>query len=478
MPARQLHVARSDPDLLAGLARIRTELEIPAAFPADVVAAADHAVANATHQPRVDLRALPFVTIDPAGSLDLDQAYFAERRPGGTSVRYAIADVAAFVRAGDPLDAEARRRGVTIYLPDSRAPLYPELLGEGAASLLPDGDRPALCWTIDLDDAGAPTAWRLERAMVRSVRRMTYTEAQREIDDGTAAEPLKLLREIGTLRQAQERARGGVSLPIPSQELTPRGSGLELAYDVPLAVEGWNAQISLLAGICAAHTMIDGGVGILRTLPPADDRAIGRLRRVAHALGIPWPEAKRYADVVHDLDPADPASMAFVEQAVATLRGAGYTLVAPAAATPPVHGALATPYAHVTAPLRRLADRIANEIVVSLSAGATPAPEVVAALEGLPELMGDAHRHAGAVERAAVDLVEALVLRDRVGEVFPATVVDLDERRATVLLRHPAIVTTIGAGTLELAAEIDVRLRAVEPAKRQVEFELVTGASG
>ena len=472
MPTRKVRVSRSDPELVVGLARIRAELEIPERAPADVVAAASAAATRPRDLgARVDLRDVPFVTIDPVGSLDLDQAYFAERRRGGTRVRYAIADVAAFVVAGDAVDIEAHRRGMTVYLPDGRAPLYPEVLGEGAASLLPDGDRPALCWTIDLDDAGAPTSWRLERATVRSSRKMTYVEAQTEIDDGSAAEPLVLLREIGLLRQAQERARGGVSLPLPSQEVKAHGGGYELAYDVPMAVEGWNAQISLLAGICAAHTMIDGGVGILRTLPPPDARSLDRLRRVARALGIEWPVSKRYADVVHDLVPGDPEAEAFVQQAVETLRGAGYTLVDPAATTQPEHGALATPYAHVTAPLRRLADRYANEVVVALCAERTPSPEISAALVDLPDLMRDAGRRDAAVERAVVDLAEALVLRGRVGEEFPATVVDLAGDRATVLVRHPAVETSIDAGTVQLADEIEVRLREVDPATRRVTFE-------
>ena len=474
MPARKVRVPQSDPELVAGLALIRTELEIPERFAADVVAAASASVKRPPDLgARTDLRDVPFVTIDPVGSLDLDQACAAERRRGGTRVRYAIADVAAFVAAEDAVDAEAHRRGVTVYLPDGRAPLYPEVLGEGAASLLPNGDRPALCWTIELDDSGAPTDWRLERAVVRSRRKMTYVEAQAEIDKAGAAEPLLLLREIGLLREAQERARGGVSLPLPSQEVKARRGGYELAYDVPLAVEGWNAQISLLAGICAAHTMIDGGTGILRTLPPPDDRSLDRLRRVAHALGIECPASKRYADVVHDLVPGDPEAEAFVEQAVQTLRGAGYALIDPAAKTQPEHSALATPYAHVTAPLRRLADRFANEVVLALCVGHAPAPDVRAALDGLPDLMRDAGRRAAAAERAVVDLAEALVLRGRVGEVFPATVVDLDGDRATVLVRHPAVETSVDAGTVQLADQIEVRLREVEPTKRRAVFERV-----
>ncbi|HMQ24955.1 MAG TPA: RNB domain-containing ribonuclease, partial [Acidimicrobiales bacterium] len=159
-----------------GLATIRAELGVPAAFPAVVEAAAE---AAATRGPdgvssdapaRRDARAVDLVTIDPAGSRDLDQAFGAERRGSGYRVRYAIADGAAFVPAGGALDLEARSRGVTLYLPDGRAPLYPHALGEGAASLLAEQDRPAVLWTLDLDQRGAVEDVRVERALVRSRR--------------------------------------------------------------------------------------------------------------------------------------------------------------------------------------------------------------------------------------------------------------------------------------------------------------------
>ncbi len=103
-------------------------------------------------------------------------------------MHYAIADVAALVAPGGAVDAEAHPRGVTIYMPDRRAPLHPRALGEGAASLLPGEDRPALLWTIDLDAEGEPTDVHLERATVRSRAALSYTEAQAAIDGASAGE--------------------------------------------------------------------------------------------------------------------------------------------------------------------------------------------------------------------------------------------------------------------------------------------------
>ena len=134
----------------------------------------------------------------PRRSRDLDQAFHAERQGHGFRVHYAIADVAAFVAPGGALDREAFARGETLYLPDGRAPLYPDVLGEGAASLLPDVDRPALLWTFELDAGGAARS----RPAVSAPRcaaapRSSYAEVQASIDRGDASPSLALLREIG-----------------------------------------------------------------------------------------------------------------------------------------------------------------------------------------------------------------------------------------------------------------------------------------
>ena len=282
---------------------------------------------------RLDARDLELVTIDPAGSRDLDQAFHAERQPHGYRVHYAIADVAAFVAPGGALDREAFERGETLYLPDGRAPLYPDVLGEGAASLLPAVDRPALLWTFELDAGGAPVETRCERATVRSRAARSYAEVQGEIDRGDASPSLALLREIGEHLLDRERDRGGVSIAAPGQEVVRDDDGsYSLELEAPLPVETWNAQISLLTGREAARLMAEGGVGLLRTLPPPDDGIVARLRRTARALGVDWPDGLAYADVVRGLRPTTRAHATFLLQALHALRGAGYAVVTPGVA--------------------------------------------------------------------------------------------------------------------------------------------------
>ena len=172
--------------------------------------------------PEADATDVPFVTIDPPASRDLDQALHLERRDGGYRVRYAIADVAAFVDAGGALDREAHARGETLYAPDANARLYPPELSEGAASLLPDGPRPALVWTLDLDGDGAKIGVSVRRALVRSRAQLDYAGVQRSLDDGSADEPLLLLRELGLLRQAQEGRAAASTCRSPTRRSSAR----------------------------------------------------------------------------------------------------------------------------------------------------------------------------------------------------------------------------------------------------------------
>ena len=117
--------------------------------------------------------------------MDLDQALHIERDGDGYRVRYAIADVPAFVQAGGAVDAETRRRGQTVYAPDKRTPLHPTVLSEGAASLLAGQTRPAFVWDMRLKADGEGTDVEVYRAMVSSTDRLDYEGVQKAIDDGS-----------------------------------------------------------------------------------------------------------------------------------------------------------------------------------------------------------------------------------------------------------------------------------------------------
>lgn len=482
MPSRHLRVSETDGAALrAAFERLRADLEIPADFPPEVMAEAER-VARAPLLPDDDATSIPFFTIDPPDSVDLDQAMHLRRRSSGYRVYYAIADVAAFLRPGGALDTEAHRRVTTLYFPDRRVPLHPAVLSEGAASLLPGKDRPALLWRFDLDHGGALVGTDVRRALVRSRAKLDYAGVQRAIDDGTAPEEVALLRDIGLLREELERSRGGISLNVPEQEIVPSGDGCEhysLAYRGALPAEGWNAQISLLTGMAAADLMLQSGTGVLRTLPLAPDGAVARLRRVAGVLDVDWPHHTSYAEVIRSLDPRRGNHAAFLQECTTLLRGAGYTVFAGERPTrqAALHAAIADEYTHCTAPLRRLVDRYAGELCIAASAGREPPEWVHDALAGLPAVMASGSRRESTVERACLDLAEAAVLRDHLGEVFDACVVDIREDRpheGTVHLVAPAVIGRVEAPAdgppLTLGARLRVRLLQADPGRERVRF--------
>lgn len=454
-----------------GLRRIRSEFDLADGFPQAVY---EDAVAVTPAATTVDRRDVELRTLDPAGSRDLDQAFGIERRRGGFRVRYAIADVATVVRAGGPMDTEARERGVTVYLPDARVPLYPPPLSEGRASLLPGQDTPALLWTFDVAADGVLERTRVERALVVSREQWDYRTAQAQLDQGCAHEQLTALCDLGTALADQEVRRGGVSLNLADQEVVVTDRGYQLHFDRPVAVEEHNARLSLLTGMAAASIMVDGGIGLLRTLPPATPDQLAALRDVGAALGLQWSPDVSYAAWIRTVDEAAPAGVAVLSAALRTFRGAGYESFTSRPATPPTHAALASPYAHVTAPLRRLADRFANQIVLDLVHDRPVAGWVSDALEQLPGLMTGATQRAAAVDRAVRDLVEAAVLAPRIGAVFEAVAVRRSGGDTMIHVLEPAVVAVLpDDGTTDLGSVVRVRLIAADIDTATVTFALV-----
>ncbi|CAN5851265.1 RNB domain-containing ribonuclease [soil metagenome] len=473
---RRLRVDRQVAEVIdRGLQRIRTEFDLADGFPTAVRAEAAALDADTrTAASAVDRRDVELRTLDPHGSRDLDQAFGIEWRDGGFRVHYAIADVAAAVRAEGPMDDEARERGVTVYLPDDRVPLYPPELSEGHASLLPGQDTPALLWTLDVDDDGELGGVHVERAVVVSRAQWDYRTVQAQLDAGAAHEQLEALCAVGTVLAQQEVRRGGISLNLADQEVTATDDGYRLRFDRSTPIEEHNARLSLLTGMAAAQIMLDGGVGLLRTLPPAPSDQLAQLRDVAATLGVVWADDTSYAAWIATIDPAAPQGVAVLTAALRTLRGAGYEAFTTRPATPPVHAALAAPYAHVTAPLRRLADRFANQIVLDLVAGRPVAAWACDALEQLPALMTNATQRAAAVDRAVHDLVEAAVLAPRLGDVFDAVAVRRSGEGTMIHLLDPAVVTVLAdGGASDLGAPLRVRLTAVDVDTATVTFARV-----
>lgn len=464
-------VVRTDNDRI-GFAQVRDEFALPEDFSREVLAEAERAADAWRDTDRLNATDLPLVTIDPPGSKDLDQAMAVERQGSGFRVHYAIADLGAFITPGGPLDREVRRRGQTIYLPDGNVPLHPTILSEGAASLLPDQVTPAALWTLDCDADGALRQAHVRRALVRSQARFDYDTVQAAFAAGIAHPSIRELPAIGRLRRERAVARGAVELQLPDQDVESDGAGgWRLVLRPRTEVDAWNAEISLLTGMAAAKLMLAAGVGVLRTLPDPENGAVKWLRRSARSLGISWPRAMDAAELLAGLDPTRPEALALYMDATRLLRGAGYTVFDGAPPELTTHAGIAAPYAHVTAPLRRLVDRFATEICLALAAD-QPCPDwVKEALPELPTLMAGSDTLAARVDKACLDQVEAWVLGNRIGHEFDAIVLRSEGGSADVFLPDPPVIAKCVGGNLPEGETVRVRLTQADAKTRKVVFE-------
>ena len=456
-----------DPDrLLAdGLAEIRAQFRIPASFPAPVLAAAE-AAAKRRPSEHADRTAMPFVTLDPASSTDLDQAFAIEAAGSDLLLHYAIADVAWFVDDGDLLDQEAWQRGETTYLPDGKAGLYPPLLAEGAASLLPDGPRAAVIFTTRVAPDGAVKLQGAERAIIRSRAKLAYENVR---DEDLPADFIELARRI---TDAEDR-RGAARVDPPEQEVEHNGDGkFTLRFRPLLPSETRNAAMSLASNLAVADALQAAGTGLFRIMSEPSDFAVKRLRLTAQAFGLDWADATPLAQFEQMLDPADPRHGAFMLAVRRAGEGASYVPFKPGVI--PWHAAMAATYAHATAPLRRLADRYVIRAALAVTNG-LPVPAVVSeAFARLPAVMDKAQARSGQVERAVIDLAETAMLSGREGENFAAVITDIGENGARFQLCDLPVVARTTAHDVVPGAAIRVRLDQADPVKRSLAFTRVT----
>ena len=438
---------------------IRDSLQLPRDFASELL---DEAQQLARRNPLTasleNLQEVPFVTIDPPTSLDLDQAYWADRLPSGYRVRYAIADVGFWIDRGSGIEQEAWRRGNTYYSPDLRTPLYPNAISEGAASLLPQQIRPAIVFDFELNTQAEVMSVGIARSQVMSRAKLAYADVGKHLDAERIASgsghlahqdwslSLTLLEEIGRKRQQLEIERHGISLRIPAQQVERWATalyGYRLAFEESTEVEDWNAQISLMTGISAAQVMIAHEAGLLRTLDPPREDKLRMLRLAAQALHVNWPDRMRYDEFVRSLNPHDPIHSVMLQQAARVNGGARYLMFEGKVPKHSTHAAIASTYAHVTAPLRRLADRYALDLLVELSNGNQPSSELLDALHALPQVMNESETRSHKLETAIVDFAEARLMQDHQGEKFSALVIGLREDSVVVQIADPPLRTKL-----------------------------------
>jgi exoribonuclease R len=372
--------------------------------------------------------------------------------------------VGFFVTAGDLVDQEAWRRGVTVYLPDGKASLYPPTLSEAAASLLADGPRPAIVFTVRIDAEGGARLDGVERSVVHSRAKLAYESV---VPAELPADFPELARRIALAEVRRDAPR----VEFPDQELERVDGRWELRIAPRLPSEDQNAGMSLATNLAVADALVAAGTGLFRVMAEPGEGAVRRLRHSAKAFGLSWPEGQSLADFERSLPKDDPRTAAFL---IAVRRAGGGASYQPfTAGVTPWHAAMAATYAHVTAPLRRLADRYVIEAALAVANGRAVPDHVQESFASLPGVMARGEGLANRVDAAAMDLAEAILLAGRVDDVFDAVVVDEDRKGVVIQLVDPAVLARVSARRVDPGDEIRVRLTAVDVTARQVHFTRV-----
>lgn len=445
---------------------------------------------------RVDLTGLPFVTIDPAGAKDLDQATYIEPDNDngvGWRVYYAIADVMAFIAPGSLLEKESLRRGQTVYLPDTPVRLYPPELSEDRASLLPSQNRPAVVWDIRLLPNGELRHFTVYRALVRSSQQLDYDTAQQLMKDADLPEGIQNLPAVGRARLASAARRHAINLRLPSVRISREARGdannrgmntgdandggqFHLRLDSRHSINDYNAELSLLAGMCAGLMMTDVGFGVVRTLAAPGDNTIRMFDIAARALGFDRyrTKSKTIGELLASVEASSPRGMALMRSAQELLRGADYQLFGKGLnmdARPGIHAGVGGYYSHVTAPLRRLVDRYATEICLALAAGRQVPVQVMALLPMVMDSMRNSGRIAGAVNKACLRRTEAVVLEPHVGTLFEAVVLhsSVAHSHSTVFVSDPPMLAACHGAPREGSSQL-VTLVNADSQTREVSF--------
>jgi ribonuclease R len=411
--------------------------EIPHIFPADAVAEAE-AAKPATLSGREDWRDLPLVTIDPADAKDHDDAVFAcpdtdERNPGGVIATVAIADVAAYVRPGTPLDREALRRGNSVYFPDRVVPMLPERISNDLCSLREGEDRPAMAVRMTFSAEGRKLRHSFHRIMMKSAAKLAYRQAQAAIDDAPDDKTGPILETVlkplwsayAVLKRGRD-ARQPLELELPERKILLKQDGTVDTVVVPERLDAHKLieELMIQANVCAAETLEAKKQALVYRIHDAPSLAKQEsLREFLQTIGLSLARGAQMRPAqfngilerVHGQDNEE-----LVNEVV--LRSQSQAEYSPANIGH--FGLNLRRYAHFTSPIRRYADLIVHRALIAALGlgpdGLTPGEE--ARLEETAALISAAERRATAAERETVDRLVSAYLAERIDETFDARI--------------------------------------------------------
>ena len=488
------------------------ENDIEVEFPEAVIQEAKALKLPLLESPREDLRDLPLLTIDPVDAKDFDDAVFAradesEKNKGGWIVWVAIADVAAFVTTDSELDKTARRRGNSVYLPDTVVPMLPHELSSDLCSLRPNEDRACMAVRMVFDKTGVKLRHTFKRGIMRSHARLTYGQAQEAFEGrpGKAAEPvLDILQNIYAaynVLQKGRQARAPLAIELPERRVHVNAKGevtkitLRDRFDAHKLVEEFMVQ----ANVCAAESLADKKTPAIVRLhePPAREKLQGLVDflpalDLKFSLGERATTARfnRLLEQAGQKDLSETVSMAVLRsqsQAVYSPDKGGH------------FGLNLTHYAHFTSPIRRYADLIVHRALIdAFDLGEDGMDkESASRLKEIAEHISSTERKAMVAERDAKDRYIAAFLSSRIGAEFDARItgvtkfglfITLDETGADGLItaaslgreyfsfdeKTKSLIGSESGDTYRFGRPVKVRLEEASPVTGGLRFNMVS----
>jgi ribonuclease R len=485
---------------------------IPTHFP-DRALAETKALRNFSAGGRIDLRHVPFITIDPPDARDHDDAVHAEpdpdpANPGGFKVIVAIADVAQYVQPGSALDREARIRGNSVYFPDRVVPMLPERISNDLCSLREGEDRACLACLMTFDRRGNKLSHRFVRGVMRSHAKLSYEEAQAAIDGSPSNKTQALLKPIlrplwqafHAVNEARAR-RGPLELDLPERKILLDAHGLIERVFVPERLDAHKLieEFMIQANVAAAETLEERKIPLIYRVhePPSREKLVA-LSEFLKTLGLSLPlgqalKPKLFNSILERAKNKDFETL--VNQVV--LRSQAQAVYA--ADNRGHFGLNLRRYAHFTSPIRRYADLIVHRALITAHGFGEDglSGEDKATLIDTAELISATERRAMAAERTTIDRLVAAHLSDRIGTQFDARINGLVSAGIFVTLSETGAdgfvpASTLGADrflynekthslvgartgeTYTLGDRVEVVLKEVSPVSGGMRFEMVT----
>lgn len=406
---------------------------LPFEFSKDAVRQASRvpeAVRSRDSSGRLDLRHLPFVTIDGETAKDLDDAVWAERQGSGFRLIVSIADVSHYVNHGDPIDVSARERGTSVYFPRRVIPMLPEVLSNGICSLNPDEDRLCLACEMEIAESGKIKSYTFHTAVFRSHARLTYEKVADLLFSGTSdgyPDSAGLLSQLQILEACfrallkARQKRGAIDFETTETRIIFDDNG-KIARIVPVVRNDAHRMIEefmLAANVSASEFLQKADhPALFRVHEGPTDEKLVMLRDFLkefglHLQGVGKPSARNYAELLEEIkkrpdrELLQTVLLRSLQQARYTPENVGH------------FGLAYEGYTHFTSPIRRYPDLLVHRAIKAVLSGTRYHPGDWGQLGAH---CSQTERRADEASREVETWLKCYYMKDRVGDEFPGSV--------------------------------------------------------